>query len=180
MLAVYQRELLQELNTFHPGLFNLCQVILIIQTFQNLLMTSFGFSIFLFEVMQDITYTQTVTANLIGISRTDTFTRRAYFSITFRSFVSGVQYAVGRQDEMRFLRNMQARFQVMTGCFQCFSLCLEESRIKHHAITNDIHLVTLENSRGNRTEHILLPFELECMSGIRSALEASHNIVSRS
>ena len=139
MLAVYQRELLQVLNAFHPGLFNFCQVIFIVQTFQNLLMTCFGFSIFLFEVMQDITYTHTVTANLISISRADTFTRRAYFSITFRSFVSGVQYAVGRQDEMRFLRDMQARFQVMTGCFQCFSLCFRRHRMLRFCFIDCIH-----------------------------------------
>ena len=103
MFTIYQMELFQVFNTFHPCFFNLCQIICIIQSFQDLFVASFGSSIFLVEVIEDITYTNTVTAHLISISRADTFSGSTYFSIPLSGFISSIENTVCRQNEMRFL-----------------------------------------------------------------------------
>ena len=84
------------------------------------------------------------------------------------------------QDEMRLFRNMQAFLQIVAGCLQCFSFRFKQRRVEHHAITDDIYFITLENSRRNGTEHIFLTFKLQCMTGVRATLKTCHHIVSRS
>ena len=180
MFAVHKPELLQVFNTFKPCFFQLCQVIFIIQALQDLFVTCFGRSVFLVKIMQDVTHTHSVTAYLIRISGADTLTGSSHFSIALCSFVCGIQNTVRRQNEMCFLRNMQAFLQVVAGCFQRLRLCFEQRRIEHHAVTDYIHFITLKNSRRNGTEHILLAFKLQCMAGVRAALKTCHYIVSRS
>lgn len=111
MLTVYKMELFQIFDTFHPCFFQFCEVIFVVQTLQYLFVTSFRRTVFLFEIMKDITYTNTVTANFIRISRANAFTGCSYFRISLGCFVSSVQYAVCRKDEMSFLRNVQTLFQ---------------------------------------------------------------------
>ena len=180
MFAVYQLELFQVFDTFKPGFFKFSQVVFIIQTFQDLFVANLCCSIFLFEVMQDIPHTDTVTAYFIRISRTDTFSGSSYLSITFGSFIGSIQYTVRRQNEVRFLRNVQSLLQVVSRCFQRFCFRFEQSRIEHYTVTDDIYFISLENTRRDRAKHVLLSFELKCMTGIRSTLETCNYIISRS
>ena len=53
----------------------------------------------------------------------------------------------------------------------------EEVRSEHHAIADNVHLTTLEDTRWNRAQHILLAFELQRVAGIRTTLETGHHIV---
>ena len=179
MLTVYKMELFQIFDTFHPCFFQFCEVIFVVQTFQDLFVTSFRRTVFLFEVMKDITYTNTVTANFIRISRANAFTGCSYFRISLGCFVSGVQYAVCRKDEMSFLRNMQTLFQWVSRCFECLGFRFEQCRIEHYTVTDNIYLISLKNTGRNRTKYILLSFELKCMTGIRTALKTSDHIVLR-
>jgi len=125
MFAVYQIELLEVFDAFHPSLFHFRKIILIVQTLQNLFMTSFGGSIFLIKIIENITYTDSVTAYLICISRTDSLSGSTHFRIPFGGFVSSIQNTVCRQDKMCFFRNMQPVFQVMPRCFQSFGFRFE-------------------------------------------------------
>ena len=179
MLTVYKMELFQIFDTFHPCFFQFCEVIFVVQTFQDLFVTSFRRTVFLFEVMKDITYTNTVTANFIRISRANAFTGCSYFRISLGCFVSSVQYAVCRKDEMSFLRNVQTLFQWVSRCFECLSFRFEQCRIEHYTVTDNIYLISLKNTGRNRTKYILLSFELKCMTGIRTALKTSDHIVLR-
>ena len=113
MFAIYKMELFQIFNASQPGLFQFREVILIVQTFQDLFVAGFRSRIFLFEVMKYITYTDTVTADFIRISRADTFSGSSYFGIPLGSFVSGVEDTVCRKNKMSFLSDVQTFFQRM-------------------------------------------------------------------
>ena len=180
MLAVYQMELTKIFNTFHPLFFQFCNIIFIVQTLQNSFMTCLGCSIFCFKIMQDIPHTQSITAHFVSIGRANAFPGGSDFRRAFGSFVCGIQNAVSRKNQMRFLGNVQTFFQRMSACFQCFGLSLEQSRIKHYSIAYNIHLVSLKNSRRNGTEHIFLSFKFKCMSGIRASLKTGYYIITGS
>ena len=143
-------------------------------------MTSFGSCIFFFKVMQNIAYTQSITAHLVRISRTNTFSGGSYFRISLGCFVCCIQNTMSRKNQMSFLRDVQTFFQRMSACFQRLSFCLEQRRIKYHSITNDVHFITLEYSRRDRTKHIFLTFKFKSMSGIRASLKTSNHIVTGS
>ena len=78
---------------------------------------------------------------------------------------------------MGLLRDMQTSMQIMTTCLKCLCLLHKEIGRQNDTITDDIHLSTLEDTRGNRTKHILLTFELKGMTSIRTTLEACYYIV---
>ena len=180
MLAVHQLELFQIFDAFKPCFLQFAEVIVVIHLSQYLFVTGLGSGIFLFKIGQDISYTHTVTAYFVCIGRADALAGCPHFRIPLGCFVGGIQYTVGRQDEVRLLGDVQAFLQIMAGSLQCFCFRLEKSRIKHNTVTDDIYLVTLENSRRNGTEHVLLTLEFQCMSGIRSTLETCHHVISRS
>ena len=103
MFAIYKMELFQIFDTFQPCLFQFSKIIFVVQAFQDLFVTSLCSSVFLIEIMKDITYTDTVTAYFIRICRTDPLTGSSHFGSSFGSFVSSVQDTVCRKNEMRFL-----------------------------------------------------------------------------
>ena len=103
MFTIYEMELFQIFNTFQPSLFQLRQVIFIIQTFQNLFVTGFRCGIFLFEIMKDISNTNTVTTNFICICRTNTLTGSSYFGIPFGSFIGSVKDTMCRKNQVSLL-----------------------------------------------------------------------------
>lgn len=179
VFAVHQLELLQVFDAFEPGLFGLSQVVFEVQALEYLLVAGFGGGILLVEVVQQVAHAQTVATHLVGIGRTDALACRPHFGIALGSLISGVEQTVGRHDEMSLLRNVKALLQVVTRGFERFGLSLEEGRVEHHAVTDDIHLVALKNSRRNRAEYILLAFELQRMAGIRATLKTGHHVIAR-
>ena len=179
MLAVHQVELLQVFNAFQPGLFHSLQVIrAIVQALQYLDVTGFSSLILGLKIVQNVTHAQAVTAHLVGIRRADALARGAHLGITLGHLIGRIQQAVRRQDEVRLLRDVQAFLQRMSGCFQRLGLSLEEGGIQHHAVTYYINLVALEYARGDGAKHILLSGKLKRMSGIGTALEAGHHVIS--
>ena len=56
----------------------------------------------------------------------------------------------------------------------------EEDGVQHDPITDDVYLISLENTRGDGTEDVLLSFELQRMPCVRPPLEACYNIIGRS
>ena len=73
-----------------------------------------GLCIFLGKAVEDIPYTQTISAYFVCISRTDTFSCGADFSLAFRGFVGLVQQTMGRKDKMRLLGYIQTFVQIVT------------------------------------------------------------------
>ena len=74
---------------------------------------------------------------------------------------------------------MKAFLQVVSRRFERLGFRLEEGRVEHYTVADDVHLVTLEDSGGNGAEHIFLSFKLKRMTGIRSALETSYYVIVR-
>ena len=173
-------ELFQVFDTLQPLFFQFGYIIFIIQTFQDLFVTCLCLSIHFFKIMKDITYTYTVTTHFISISRTYTFSGSSHFGISFSSFISSIQNAVSRQNQMSFLWNVQTFFQGVSASLQSFSLSLEQSRIQYHTITNNVYFISLKYSGRNGTEHIFLAFEFQCMACIRTSLETSYYIITGS
>ena len=72
MLRVNEFELLDKLYAFEPFLLDLCDVIVgIVHGTQSFLVSCLVGSIFLFEVLKDVTYTKTGAGNLVRIGRTN-------------------------------------------------------------------------------------------------------------
>ena len=67
----------------------------------------------------------------------------------------------------------------MAALFQCLGFIHEEIGSQHHTIANDIDLTSLEDTRGDRAQHVLLAFELQRVAGIRTALKTGNNIILR-
>ena len=67
----------------------------------------------------------------------------------------------------------------MTGLFQLFRFIHKQVGSKHHSVSDNIDFTTLENARGNASQHIFLPFELQSMSRIRASLKTSNDIIVR-
>ena len=75
---------------------------------------------------------------------------------------------------------MEALLEVVTALLQILCLCHEEVRSENHAVTYNVDLTTLENARGDAAQHVLLAFELQGMSCVRTSLKTSNYIILRS
>ena len=150
-----------------------------VECLNHLDMTLTRHGIFLIEVIQNIAHTQTVTADLVGVSRTDTLARSANLGFPFCRLVGFVQQAVGRQDQVRFLGYIETLRQRVSRLRQFFRLFHKQQRVKHHTIADDVHLAPLEDTRRDTTKHVLLSVELEGMPCIGSSLETGYHIITR-
>ena len=179
VLAVDNGELAQILHAFEPFLFNLSNVVLEVERLQDSLVTSLGSSILLLETIEDIAYAQTIAADFVGIGWTNALTRGTHLVLTLLGLVSGIEHAMSRHDEVSLLRDMQTLLQRMTTSLQRFGFVHKQVGSQHHAITDDVDLTALEDTRGYRAQHILLALELECMASVRTALETGYHIILR-
>ena len=138
-----------------------------------------GVLVFFLEIMQDIADAQSVPADLIRIGRANALAGRADFAASLGRFVSRIQKTVCRQNQMRLFGNIEPVGQFMPCGFERFRLGLEQGRVKHHAVTDDIYLVALENPGRNGTQHKLVVFKLQRMSCIRAALKTANQFIFR-
>ena len=142
-------------------------------------MTGFCLSVFFLEVIEDVTHAQTVARHLIRIGRTNALTGGTYLVLTLLGLVGCIEHTMGGHDEMGLLGDMQTGMQIMTAGLQCLRLVHKQVGRQHHTVTDDVDLSTLEDSRWNGTQHILLALELKRMTSIRTALETGYHIVLR-
>ena len=84
---------------------------------------------------------------------------------------------MGRQYEVGLAGDAQPLVEHHTGILQFLCLLGEEDRVEHHAVTDDIDRSALEDSRRHRSQDMGLPLDLQCVTGIGSALEATDDIV---
>ena len=143
-------------------------------------MAGLGGRIFLLEVMENVAHTQAVAAYLVGVGGTDALAGGAYLGIALGRLVGSIEHPMGGQDEMGFLRDVETLLQGMAGGFEGFGFGLEQRRVEHHAVADDVHLVALEDSGRYGTEHIFLSFEFKGMSRIGTSLETGNDIVAGS
>ena len=73
--------------------------------------------VFFLEVMEHIAEAQTVTRNLICISRADAFTCSTDLLSAFRLFIGGVKQTVSRSNQMDFLGNFKNRTEIHPHSF---------------------------------------------------------------
>ena len=178
MLGIDNLELLEVLNAFHPLLLHLRDVVVsVVKTLENFFMTCLVGSILLCEVVENVAYTQTITTGLVGVSRANAFTRRANLVLALSCFVSCIEQTVGWHDEVCLLRNVETVLQIVTALLQILGLIHKEVGGKHHAVTDNVHFVTLENARWNGTKHILLSLKFERVSCVRTSLETGYNVI---
>ena len=78
---------------------------------------------------------------------------------------------------MRLLADEETLSQIMTTLCQFNSFLHEEERIEHYAIADNVYLASLENSRRNRAEHILLAIEFQCVTSVRTTLESCYDVI---
>ena len=76
-------------------------------------MAGFVGGIFLFKVVEDIAYAQTIAGNLIGIGGTDAFAGGTYLVLAFLGLIGGIEQTMGGHDEMGLLGDMQALLELM-------------------------------------------------------------------
>ena len=112
-------------------------------------MFRFRCGIFLLEVVQQVAYTHTVTADLVRIGRADTLSGRTDFARAFSGLVSGIQNAVCRKDQVSLFGDIELFGDVVATGSQGLSFLFEQERIQDYAISDHVDLSTLENSGGN-------------------------------
>ena len=109
-------------------------------------MASLCGGIFLFKVVENVTYTQTVTAHLVGVCRTDTLARGSNFRRAFEFLVGSVKQTVCRHYQVCLFRYFQNFLDIDAAFFQIFCFFSEKHRVEHYAISDYVHLPMLENS----------------------------------
>ena len=136
-------------------------------------MARLGRSVDAFEIgTQQIPYAHAVAAYLVGIGGTDALARRADLGAALGRLVRGVEHAVRGQNQVGLLRNAELFGQVMAAGSQRFGLLAEKHRVDHHAVADDV-------ARRDRAEHVFLAVEFQRVTGIGTALEAGHHLVTR-
>ena len=131
------------------------------------------------EILFQVAHAHSVAAYLICVSRADALARRSYLRLALGSLVGCIQQTVCRQYQMSLAGDVQARFQRMSAGFQRLCFSLEQGWVEHHAASDDIQLVALEDARRDGTKHIFLPLELQRMPRIRTALKTGYHVVTR-
>ena len=178
IFAVDDVEAAEVLHRLEPLLLQFGDVILVTEAFQNLLVARLGRSVDAFEIgTQQIPDAHAVAAHLVGIGGTDALARRADLGATLRRLVRSVEHAVGGQDQVGFLRDAKLFGQIVAAGSQRFGLLAEEDGVDHHAVADDVGLAALENARRNRAEHVFLAVEFQRVTGIGTALETGHHLV---
>ena len=179
MLAIYQGELTEVFDTSHPLLLYLGDVILEVHALEDILVTCLCLGIDSVKVAKDIAYANTIAADLVGIGGANALTCGTNLGIALGSLVSRIEHTVGRHNEVRLLGDVETLLERMARCLKGLGLSLEQCGVEDHAITYNVYLVALENSRGDGTEYILLPLKLKCMTCVRTALKTCHHVVTR-
>ena len=142
-------------------------------------MASLCLCICLFEVLEDIAYTQTVAGNLIGIGGTNALAGGTYLVFALLGLIGGIEQTMGGHDEMGLLGDMQALLEFMAAGLESLGFLHEQVGSQDDTITDDIRFSALEDARGNGAKHVLLALELQRMTGIGTALKTSHHIILR-
>ncbi len=177
-LGVGEVELAHVVHTFEPFLFLFSDVVVgEVEVAEYLLVTGFQRLVLLFETIEDVAYAKTHAGSLVAISRTDALTRGAHFVLALGSFVSAVEHAVGRKDEVSALADVKTLGELVASGFELMSLSHEEVGSNDATITYDVHLTLVEYARGNGTQHEFLTVEDNGVAGVGATGETCYHVV---
>ena len=109
-------------------------------------MTVAGCGILLGEVVEYISHAEAVAAHFVGVRRPDAFAGCANLGLALGGLVGLVKQAVCGQNQVRFLGDKQALFEVVAGSGQLLCLLLEENRVEDYTIAYEVEFVALENT----------------------------------
>ena len=126
---------------------------------------------------QQVADAHAVATYLVRIGRTDALARRADPRAALRGFVGRIEHPVRGQDQMGLLRDGQLPRQVVPAGCERLGLLAEQDGVDHHAVADDIGLSALKNAGRDRTQNIFLTAELQRVTGIGTALEPGHHLV---
>ncbi len=140
-------------------------------------MASLVCGIFFFEIIKDVPYPQSVATDFIGICWSDAFTSCSHLVFAFRCFYGSIEQAVSGHDEMSFLRDVQPFTQVVPAFFKFLGFSHKQVWCKHNTVAYDVYLPSLKDAGRNTSQHIFLPLELECVTGIGTTLKTCNHIV---
>ena len=118
-------------------------------------------------------------AHLVGIGRTDALARGADLGAALGRFVSRIENAVRRQDQVGFLRNAELFGQVVAAGCERLGLLAEEDGVNDNAVADDVGFSALKYARRNRAEYVFLAVELQRVTGIGTALKTGDDLVGR-
>ena len=128
---------------------------------------------------QHVADAHAVAAHLVGIGRTDAFARGADLGAALGRFVSRIENAVRRQDQVGFLRNAELFGQVVAAGCERLGLLAEEDGVNDNAVADDVGFSALKYARRNRAEYVFLAVELQRVTGIGTALKTGDDLVGR-
>ena len=178
VFAVDDLEAAEVFHGVEPLCLELRDVVLVVQTAENALVTGLGGGVDLLEIgAQQIAHTHAVAADLVGVGRADALARRTDLGAALGGLVGGIEDPVRREDQMGFFRNAELLGDVVAALGELFGLGAEQNGIQNDAVSDDVGFTALEDSRGNRAEHVFLPAELQRMTGIGTTLESGYNLV---
>ena len=96
---------------------------------------------------EDVAYAETMTADLVCVSRADTLEGRTDLALAHCSLVCCIEESVGRKDEMCLLRDHDSlcyRNACLFGDVVAFAL--ECDRVENHTVTHDVLSIFSEDS----------------------------------
>ena len=96
---------------------------------------------------EDVTYAETVTADLVCVSRADTLESRTDLALAHCRLVCCVEESVGRKDEMCLLCDHDTLSHRNSCLFSdVVAFALECDRVENHTVTYDVLSIFSEDS----------------------------------
>ena len=88
---------------------------------------------------KDVTYAETISSDLVCVSRSDTLEGRSDLALSHSRFVGRIKKSVCRKDKVSLLSDYNA-LSHRNACFlrDILALALESDRVKDHAVSDDI------------------------------------------
>ena len=179
-LGVREFEAAHVFHALHPQFFFFRDVVIrIMQVAENLFVTRFERTVFLFKVLFDVADTQAHAGGLVAVSRTDALARGAYLVLALGGLVGAVEHAVGRQNEMGAAADVEARGDVVAGGFEFAGFCHEEVGRDDAAVAYDVRFAFIEDARRNGAQHEFLSVEDNGVAGVGASGKAGDYVVAR-
>ena len=95
---------------------------------------------------ENVADTQTVAADLVGISRSDTFQCRADLAFSGSCFISRIQKPVSRQDKVCLFGNVELLLRIDALLGDVAALLAECNRVKYYTASYDVRGPIPENT----------------------------------
>ena len=120
---------------------------------------------------QDVPYTETVAAYLVGVGRTYALKGGTDLALAGGSFIGGIQKPVGGKDEVGLLGNDDLPSWFYPHCTDIGTFLLEGHRVKHDSASDYVDGAFTENAGRDAPHDETLAFKMKRVPCIGTALE---------